>query len=140
MQSYTPGLAVPSVQGVPSFLGASVILLTPAPQASVTSSVHAPSCLSHSRPAVLRAHACPSPVLHYTLDAQVDLGEPHQLVLNYYTLRHDGSDAYARSWVVQVHVRVCALCVCVGGGGAAEGFAPRPHCKRQCASDNLSPS
>ncbi|GFR52255.1 hypothetical protein Agub_g14789, partial [Astrephomene gubernaculifera] len=32
---------------------------------------------------------------------QVDLGEPHQLAITYYTLRHDGSSDFARSWVLQ---------------------------------------
>ncbi|KXZ51612.1 hypothetical protein GPECTOR_12g576 [Gonium pectorale] len=32
---------------------------------------------------------------------QVDLGEQHQLAITYYTLRHDGSPDYARSWVLQ---------------------------------------
>ncbi|KAG2440290.1 hypothetical protein HXX76_004401 [Chlamydomonas incerta] len=32
---------------------------------------------------------------------QVDLGEQHQLAITYYTLRHDGSQDFARSWVLQ---------------------------------------
>ncbi|GIL97309.1 hypothetical protein Vretimale_2789 [Volvox reticuliferus] len=33
---------------------------------------------------------------------QVDLGEQHQLAITYYTLRHDGSQDFVRSWVLQV--------------------------------------
>ncbi|GLI59392.1 hypothetical protein VaNZ11_001258, partial [Volvox africanus] len=32
---------------------------------------------------------------------QVDLGEQHQLAITYYTLRHDGSQDFVRSWVLQ---------------------------------------
>ncbi len=36
----------------------------------------------------------------------VDLGAQHRLGITYYTLRHDGSNDYARSWVLQVgHVQ-----------------------------------
>lgn len=38
---------------------------------------------------------------------QVDLGEQHQLAITYYTLRHDGSQDFARSWVLQV--RCCTV-------------------------------
>jgi len=32
---------------------------------------------------------------------QLDLGPRHRLACNHYTLRHDASAAYARSWVLQ---------------------------------------
>lgn len=32
---------------------------------------------------------------------QLDLGPSHRLVCNYYTLRQDGSEDYARNWVLQ---------------------------------------
>lgn len=34
----------------------------------------------------------------------LDLGERHRLVCNYYSMRHDGSQAFARSWVLQASV------------------------------------
>jgi hypothetical protein len=33
---------------------------------------------------------------------QVDLGEQHQLAMTYYSVRHDGSPDFPRSWVLQV--------------------------------------
>ena len=35
---------------------------------------------------------------------RVDLGEQHLLMCNYYTMRHDASPDYPRSWTLQVHV------------------------------------
>ncbi len=32
----------------------------------------------------------------------VDLGEAHTLLLTYYTMRHDGSTDFVRSWALQV--------------------------------------
>jgi hypothetical protein len=33
---------------------------------------------------------------------QVDLGDCHRLLCNYYTLRQDGSSDFPRHWVLQV--------------------------------------
>lgn len=35
---------------------------------------------------------------------RVDLGEQHRLMCNYYTMRHDASPDYPRSWTLQVRV------------------------------------
>ncbi|KAK1324541.1 BTB/POZ domain-containing protein [Acorus calamus] len=38
---------------------------------------------------------------HYRAWWMVDIGQDHQLMCNYYTLRHDGSSAYQRAWSLQ---------------------------------------
>ena len=38
----------------------------------------------------------------------VDLGAAHRLIVNFYTLRHDGSADFLRNWVLQVwRFRIC---------------------------------
>ena len=56
----------------------------------------------------------------------VDLGARHRLLVNYYTLRHDGSsDGFARGWRLQGSndLRNWATLREHGGGGAAAGAA-----------------
>ena len=55
----------------------------------------------------------------------VDLGPGHRLIINYYTLRHDGSQDFLRNWVLEVG---CAQAQhsalfgqCAPGVGAALG-------------------
>ena len=49
----------------------------------------------------------------------LDLGPEHQLICNHYTLRHDGSHDFLRSWVLQVRLGV----VRCGMGGLCGGRA-----------------
>lgn len=39
----------------------------------------------------------------------LDLGPHHRLACNYYSLRHDASNAFLRSWVLQVCHTLCLL-------------------------------
>lgn len=38
---------------------------------------------------------------------QLDLGARHRLACNHYTLRHDASPAFPRSWALQARGRAC---------------------------------
>lgn len=44
---------------------------------------------------------------------QADLGAGHALMCNYYTMRHDASPHYPRSWALQVTHYFCHACFCL---------------------------